>query len=323
MKCTCPKCHAKIELDLPEVTDAGISATCPACNARFTVHRECFGGRALRKSSEISCAPCGSELGAEMHCATCGTRFPDYLVVSLGRKKVRQTNKKAKANSAPLAARATDKNAGQLPTLEMAMKLDAAPSPPTKTYLPSSGGKFSRSLAVTVSVVVITALIATGAIFYLKSKAEKAYAKSFVLATYCIQTSTDKSLKASAKIAAEWKAKTDAGLTYRPRASMEDETDLGIINNKLAEVLPKLAKAPEKFKPCNEKLEIINAAHRKLQTLVLAPGNSRQSFVENSNKLSGDYRQAVQQFKSGLPKEIMDELVSASNKFKSLKPLVN
>lgn len=85
---TCPKCHANIELEVShsDVTEAGTTASCPACKAHLTLFKESFGGRALRKSDEVSCSHCGGQLGAELHCQSCGVPFPDYLVTALGKK---------------------------------------------------------------------------------------------------------------------------------------------------------------------------------------------------------------------------------------------
>ena len=117
MTCTCPKCHQKIELDLPEVTEAGTSAVCPACNTRFSVYKESFGGRALRKSSEISCATCGNELGCGTHCSSCGAQFPDYLVASLSRKRARRQLKKITLKTSPFPRK--QKAMTPLPSLGM------------------------------------------------------------------------------------------------------------------------------------------------------------------------------------------------------------
>jgi hypothetical protein len=317
MTCTCPKCHATIELDLPEVTDAGISATCPACNARFSVHKESFGGRALRKSGEISCASCGSELGSQTHCSACGAQFPDYLVASLSRKRARRDTKKLKLKSSPFPQ--APKSASQLPSLEMSMKPEGAVS---HSAQPGAGASHRRVSTLTVSLLVLVALLGGGAFFYLKSEAEKTFAKNFVLTTYCVQTGFDRALKSNARIAAEWKQKADAGQPYVARLSLEDERDLGIISGKIETLSQKLAKAPEKFVPCAEKLAKLQAISGRLQALARTPGTSLQALNDNNSKLDAEYKQAVKEYKSGMPEEIMSELVSASLRFKGLKPLL-
>jgi len=319
MNCTCPKCHAKIELDLPEVTETGTSAACPACNARFSVYRESFGARALHKTGEISCAPCGNELGAQMHCPSCGAQFPDYLVVSLGRKRARKADKKVKLKGSPFpkSNRAVNAPVNVLPSLG-SLQPEAQARP-----VVSAAPKNSRMRTIAVSTLVVVALVGAGTFFYLKNQAEKTFLRNFVLATYCVQLGVDKSLKAGEKIAVEWKSKTDAAQPYKPRPSLEDEKDLDIIKTKLDGVKPNLVQAPGKFAQCNERLAKLEGVYNKLRSQVLAPGNSLQTFVENTGKLDVEYKQAVKTFKSGMPEEIMNELQIAGKRYKGLRPLLN
>jgi DNA-directed RNA polymerase subunit RPC12/RpoP len=314
MMCTCPKCHATIELDLPEVTEAGTTASCPACNARFSVHRESFGGRALRKSGEISCAACGSELGSQTHCAACGAQFPDYLVVTLGRRRARRDSKKLKLKTSPFPQ--APKSSTQLPSLDMSLRPEAA------TPLPGKKLAGSKTSNIAVTALVLVALIGTGVFFYLKNEAEKTYAKNFVLATYCVQTGVDKALKSNTRIAAEWKLKADAGQPYVARPSLDDERDFGIISGKISALSQKLTKAPKKFASCGEKLDKLQAVFTKVHALAQAPGSSLQALSDSSAKLDAEYKVAVKEYKSGMPDEIMDELVSASQRFKGLRPLL-
>jgi hypothetical protein len=315
MMCTCPKCHAAIELDLPEVTEAGTTAVCPACNARFNISRESFGSRALHKTGEISCAPCGAILGPQMHCPACGARFPDYLVVSLGRKKARREGKKLKLKTSPFPQQQAATQ--QIPSLEMSLRPEEAKSTPILKAV-----KAPKPVVLVVSLLVAVALIAAGSVFFLKYKAEKAYAKNFVLATYCLQTGMDRALKASNKISTDWKQKSDAGLAYVPRGAVDDDRDFGLITSKLGSALQAMAKPPEKFATCPEKLTKFQNVFTKLHGLVLEPGNSLPGFVDSAAKQEAEYKQLVKEYKSGLPEQIIEELTSASLKFKNLRPLV-
>ena len=319
MNCTCPKCHAKIELDLPEVTEAGTSAACPACNSRFSVYRESFGARALHKTGEISCVPCGNELGPQTHCPNCGAQFPDYYVVSLGRKRARKADKKVKLKGSPFpkSGKAAGAPVNILPSLG-SLQPEAQARPAV-----SAAPRSSKMLTIAVSVCVVVALVGAGTFFYLKNKAEKTYLRNFVLATYCVQLGVDKSLKAGEKIAAEWKTKADAAQPYKPRASLEDEKDLDIIKTKLEGIKPNLSQSPEKFAQCNDRLAKLEVVYNKLRSQVLAPGNSLPSFVDNNGKLDIEYKQAVKAFKSGMPEEIMNELQIAGKRYKGLRPLLN
>jgi DNA-directed RNA polymerase subunit RPC12/RpoP len=316
MMCTCPKCHAKIELDLPEVTEAGTPGACPACSARFNVFRESFGSRALHKTGEISCASCGGELGPQLHCPSCGARFPDVLVVSMGRKRVRKESKKVKLTSSPLPQKQSSASqTSQLPTLEMSMRPEEA-----RPVLPI----LSRSPRQTmiVSLVLLVVLIAGGSVLFLKYKAEKRYARNFVMATFCLQTGIDKAFKSSARISGEWKQKVDAGQPYTAHASTEDDRDFGILSGKLDAALNNMAQPPKKYSSVSERLAKLQAVYAKGRGLVLTPGNSLQSFSENAAKLDTEYKQAAREFKSGIPPEILKELAAASLKLKGLRTLL-
>lgn len=316
MKCTCPKCHGKIELVLPQVTEEGAPASCPACKAHFTVHMESFGGRALRKSGEISCASCGEELGPQIHCASCGKPFPDYLVAGLGRKKARGKITQFKLASSPFKKHY--KPASQLPTLEAAMAQENVAASRRQDAVAK---RYPKNLVLAASVIVALALIAAGAGLYSKWKAETSYMKNYARATYVIQVGTDMSRKTCLKIASDWKANLDAGKNITPRASKDDEKELQSVRAKLDLIKAKLSQEPEKFKSCNEKLAKFEGPYNNLQSLTVSPGNSLAGFTETLNKIDVEYKQAANQFKAGLPDELMKELQSASKKYRELRPL--
>jgi hypothetical protein len=315
MTCTCPKCHAIIELDLPEVTDTAAPAACPACNTRFNLYRESFGARALHRSGEISCASCGSILGPQMHCASCGAQFPDYLVASLGRKKVRKEGKKLQLRTSPFPKRTSTVN--HVPTLEMSMRPEVATTART-----TSSSKYPKPLVMVSCALVLIALIAGGSAWYLKNKTEKAYAKNFILATYCLQIGIEKALKSSTRISTDWKQKQASGQTYTPRPTVVEERDFTIINNKLDPALQDLTVTPEKFAGCAEKLDKFKAVYAKLHSLVVTPGNSLPNFTDMANKADAENQQAIKEFRSGMPDEMIRELNNASLKFKILRPLL-
>jgi hypothetical protein len=317
MKCSCPKCHAKIELDLLDAAEEGTSASCPECKAGFTVHRESFGARALRKSGDISCASCGNELGPQLRCQTCGLPFPDYLVAGVGRKRARRSATKLKLKSSPLPKPA--KTISQLPTLENALRQESHAS--AKKEKVSAGGSF-KILKIAVGVIVLLALIGGGTAIYFQKMAEANYMRNFTLATYGVQLGADKSRKVCQRIAADWKAKSDAGQSFTPRPSVEEIKGLNSIKVKIESVKAKLIEEPDKFKNCNENLVKIQAAYDRLQSLALLPGNSLPAFTDASNKLDGEYNQAASQFKAAVPPELMEELRSASLKYRGLRPLL-
>ena len=316
MKCTCPKCHGKIEVELPEVTEEGTSTSCPACKAHFTAYKESFGGRALRKTGELSCASCGNELGPQMHCITCGVSFPDYLIAAVGRKQARKTSPKMKLPLGP--PRKEDKAVvSNIPTLDSATRQDSA----APNQQPVAKG-VPKSRIVAVSVIALLVVIAVGAVWYFKKGAETTYLRNFALATYTIQVGADTSRKTCLKVATDWKSSIDAGKSYLARPSAEEAKVLASISAKLTATKAKLSEEPAKFKGCKENLAKIEGAYNKLQSLALAPGDSLQTFTESYGKLDSEYQQASNQFKTGIPPEAMEELQSASQKYRGLRPLL-
>jgi hypothetical protein len=311
MKCTCPKCHADIELELPEVTEEGIPGSCPACKAHLTIHTESFGGRAYRKSSEISCASCGNQLGPKMYCQSCGTPFPSYLVASLGRKRTRRKSTKIKLKSSPFKSNTRTSALDMSDILARSAALKEFEKSPTK----------SKKIIAT-SLAVLLALAVVGAAFYFKKVPEQKYTRNFVMATYVIQVGADKSRKVCQRIATDWKAKTDAGQTYIPRASADEEKDLNTIRIKLDSAKANLTVEPNKFKDCTEKLEKLENSYSKLSTLALSPGNSLQAFTDSTSKLDNEYKQVSKKFKLTIPGEMLEDLNLASKKFRGLRPLL-
>jgi hypothetical protein len=314
MKCTCPKCQGNIELDLPEVTKEGISVSCPLCKAVLTVHSESFGARALRKSGEISCASCGNELGPQMHCETCGTPFPTYLVTCLGRKKGLKKSAKLKIKSSPFKKQS--KASSQLPTLDDAMA--EAISKPRIV----AGKSYSKNVVIAVTVIVLLALVAAGTGFYSKKKTDTAYAKNFAGATYGMLVGVTKSRTICLDMATKWQASIEAGKPMAPRPGSADEKDLQAIRSKLDSIKAKFPQEPKKFKNCNQKLARMEAAYMKMQSLALLPGTSLPAFTDSIDNIDMEYKQATKELKSDLPAELMAELQKASMIYPDLKSLL-
>jgi hypothetical protein len=313
MTCNCPKCRADVDVDVSDVTEEGTTAPCPSCSVRFSLHRENFAGRAFRRTGEISCANCGSLLGPQIHCEKCGRPFPDYVVAALNRKKAGPAIPEYRAKISLF-----QKKKKRTPSYAPDLSKKAA-SPDKK---PLSARDWQRNKTIVATVVILVAAAVIGGMFYVKKQAEAAYAKNFCLACYSIQLTADKSQKACQKVAAEWKAKNDAGQTYVPRISIQDETDLKKIAGKLAPLTAKLAKEPGKFKGCNEQLAKLEAPAAKMRALALAPGNSLPTLTDSTNKLDAEYRTAASHFKAALPPELMDELRASAQMYKGLRPLL-
>lgn len=317
MKCNCPKCRAKVDLAVPDVTEEGTSATCPACNAKFRVARESFAGRALRKSGEITCAFCGGDLGSTINCTACGRVYPDYLVTGDRRKTTASKGTKLKLSSSPFTGR---RKSVEVVSLEEAMKGERRPSPKNPG---SADDAKKRKLTLAAGLVVLLLAIAGGGWGYLQKKAETTYRHNFAVATHGVQVGADKSRKLCQKLAADWKAKSDAGQTFVPRLSVAEEAELKSVRETLETVKAKMSEEPGRYKSCNEKLHKLEDGYSKLNALALSPGNSLAGFTDSLSKLDGEYKRAANDFKASIPADLMEELVTASTKFRGLRPLIN
>jgi hypothetical protein len=306
MKCTCPKCKAEIQLDLPPLTEEGTSSPCPECKTRLHVYNESFAARALRKVGEISCLKCGNELGHSIHCPSCGVLYPDYFVVSIGRRRVRKVKtirefRASKAGRSELVA----PRPGAAP-------LSAAQKPGTNT---------SKILLITVSLVVLAIVVSLGIRAYQQHNAESQYTANYFRALYCIKTAADRSLKTCAKISVDWKGNLDAGRNVDPHISVQDEADLNKVRGEIEKYMQKLNPPPGKFITANEKLANLNGVYTKLHSLAIAPSGSLQSFTESASKLDSEYKKAAQELKASLPEKLAEELNKAKVKYKGLRDL--
>src|ERR1035441_3358055 len=81
MTCSCPKCHAQIEVDFSSIPENGTFTPCPECKGRFWTNKESYARMALKKEGSTYCDKCGKELGHQIVCAGCGVMYPDYYLV--------------------------------------------------------------------------------------------------------------------------------------------------------------------------------------------------------------------------------------------------
>ena len=310
MKCTCPKCRADIELDLAEVTEKGSPSACPACKARLYVHRESFGGRAYRMTGDISCAPCGEPLGPDTYCYACGAPYPDYLVVSQGSKPATTARGKLKSTAAIIPAGGTSHTS-------------QGSYVPKQAYAKAGSGKGlnKKVLTIALSLLLAVALGAAGFVTYSRMKAEKSYAQNFVKLTYCIHAGQARSLQACTKIASDWKARGEEQGTP-PRMSIDQEKDFAILKSEIEALQAKVNKPPEKYRQCNELLAKLQDAAMKMQSVAVAPSPTIASLVDATAKSDAEYQKVVREFKSGIPEELMEELKTASQRYKALQTML-
>lgn len=297
MTCSCPKCAAHVEIDLPHIPEDGTSAPCPECNKRFWIHKESFARRILKKEGKLYCVKCGHELGSSIACTACGAVFPDYYAVLTAKPARRKIEKSG-------------------------FSIGFTPRQVKQSYAVhhQATAKPQKALLTKIALVVLVAVLLVGAgVFYRKMKAEQHYTQNFSRAIYGIKVGTELSVNACAKVSGDWRAKADTGQGAAPRIAPSDEPRLNTIQEELDRIMPKLNTPPEKFAKANEKLARLYGTYAKLHSLALAPSGSLAGFIDAANKAENEYRQAVQELKTGLPSELSEELEKAKKKYKGLQ----
>lgn len=307
MTCSCPKCHAQVEVDLSKIPESGTFIPCPECKSRFWVNKETYARRALIKEGRIYCDICGKELDHKIVCSACGVMYPDYYLVQASRPPLRQVEKL------------------DLFSLSFTLK----PATPTYSYAyttytgaKKSSEKSPKVFLKRVGLLALVALLAVGmAYLYHINKVEKQYAKNYMRALYTIKTGTDLSLNTCAKISAEWKTKMDAGQSFVPRISEGDESRLNTVKTATDNFMQKLNETPKKYIDSKEKLTNLYGVYTKVHTLAVAPSGSLPGFTGLTSKSQGDFNVAVKELKGSLPTKLAEELQIARVKYKGLKDI--
>jgi uncharacterized protein YbaR (Trm112 family) len=305
MICSCPKCHAQIEVDLSLIPETGTFTPCPECKGRFWINKESFSRMALKKEGNTYCDQCGKELDHVIVCRECGVMYPDYYLVQASKPPRRQVEKP------------------DLFSLSFAHK-QATPTSYAYTYTGTkkSGERTPKVHLKRVGLLVIVALLAVGAgYFYNIKKSEQEYAKNFMRALFIIKSGTDLSLNTCAKISADWKSGMDAGQNSAPHISPETETSLITVKDATDKYLQKLVKPPQKYVKAQAKLADLYGVFTKVNALALAPSGSFPSFKDSANRSEAEFKTAVNELKASLPPELSTELKIAKTKFRGLQDL--
>ncbi len=296
MRCSCPKCAVKIEVDVSSVTEEGSYTPCPECKSRFWMNQESAARRALKKEGNIYCTKCGNELDHLVVCRGCGFRFPDYFLVQVSKPVRRKAGKSDRS-------------------MHFALK------PVTQTYaIPSKPTGVSRKpLLMIVGLLVVAALATAGITVYHKISLEKQYRRYFVLVLCGTKAGTDIGLADCAKISAEWKAKMDAGQNYVPRVSAEDAARLNKIKDKAEQNKQKMKTPSEKYGAADEKLARLYGIYGRIHALTFAPSGSPAGFAESARKAENDFKLASQELKESLPEDLAEDLKTAKTRYKELR----
>jgi hypothetical protein len=304
MTCSCPKCHAQIEVDLSKIPESGVYTPCPECKGRFWVNRESYARIALKKEGKTYCDKCGKELDHVIVCRACGVMCPDYYLVQASKPPRRQIEKP------------------DLFSLNFTLK----PAKPTYTYTYTAAKKSSEKspnvLLKRFALLVLVALLAVGTgYFYNTRKLEQQYAKNYMRALYTIKSGTDFSLNTCAKLSTEWKTSMDAGLKFAPHISAEDESRLNSVKDTTDRFMQTLNKPPKKFVASKEKLANLYGVYTKIHALAVAPSGSLPSYTNSASKSQSEFNMAAKELKGSLPQELSAEFQIAKAKYKGLKDI--
>jgi hypothetical protein len=311
--CSCPKCSARIELELAQIAEETASSnSCPACKARYVLTRESFARRASRKAGEINCANCGGPLDHSQYCPSCKALYPDYFAAEF-------------PDAAKKRARQNRDIFGSLKNFSFEWRSSSAPSVDYQPVLMDSepwqepAGWKKKNIVRVASSVVIVALIALGISLYNHAKAKKQYVTSYTMALYAIKTGTDLGLSTCGKISTEWAAKGISGQNDPPLISVDDENLLNKVKDKTDAYLQQLNDPPTAFKESNEKILKLNGVFVKLHKAALKPTGSVTSFVEQTQKAGNDFKVATEDLKKTLPAELSAQLEKARAKYRVMK----
>jgi uncharacterized protein YbaR (Trm112 family) len=304
MTCSCPKCHAQIDVDLSRIPENGAFTPCPECKGRFWVNRESYARIALKKEGKTYCDKCGKELDHVIVCRACGVMCPDYYLVQASRPPRRQVEK---------------------PDL-FSMSFTLKPATQTYAYTYTGAKKPAErapkgNLKRVGLLVLVALLVVGGGYLYHINKAEQEYAKNFMRVLFTIKSGTDFSLDTCAKISADWKSGMDTGQKYAPHISPEAETRLNKVKDTTDSFMQKLNKPPKKFVNARAKLADLYGAYTKVYALALAPPGSFSGFTDSANRSEAEFKTAVKELKASLPPELSAELKIAKTKYKALKDI--
>jgi len=314
LACSCPKCSAKIELELPEVlADETSVRSCPACKNRFVLTRESFARRATRKTGAINCAFCGGELSHAQYCPSCKRLYPEYFAAEAP-DAAKKRSKQSKESFGWLKGISFEWQKRSQPTTEYHPVM--AETDVWKEQESTAWNK--RTIMIGVGTLVIIALIASGSLYYSHTKAKKQYAATYVMALYGIKMGSDLGIKLSKQVAADWNARLNAGQTSPARISVDDENKLNKIKSKTEGYLQKLSTPPDSYVEINEKLQKLNTLYSKVHTSVQNPSGSVTAFAETAQKTETEIQASIADLKKSLPPELTRELETAKTKYSGM-----
>ena len=300
MICPCPKCNAKTQLDLSHIPDTGTSAKCPECNTRFWISKESFARRAVKKEGKAFCYYCNNELNNYLDCPTCGVMYPDYCVVQISKPAKRKARKTSSSISFSLRTQRRTRSAAQ--------------QQPTE--------RSSKSVLKTIALLAVIIVVAVAiAVPYLNKQKEQKYMAGYFRALVGIKLGTELTLKQCTAISSSTNTRTAARQDSGLSISDQDKATITAAKNDVDILMQKVPAPPKKFIKANENLSTLYGIYSKSYTLAVAPAGSLQSFSDSAVKVDGEFKQAAQELKAGMPAELAEAYRKVLPRFTALRDL--
>jgi hypothetical protein len=177
----------------------------------------------------------------------------------------------------------------------------------------------SRYIKLAVGLLIAILLLSGGRLYYRQHKAKQQYAFNYVRAVYLIKTGSDRSLKACANLAEEWKAKSQAGQSGIPHISAAEETALMKIKAEVEVYMRKTYTPPKEFAPAKDNLAKLQGSYLNLHSLALSPPGTLSAFTETVSRSEAEFRKSAKDLKAGLPDDISEELRKGALRRKELQ----
>jgi hypothetical protein len=317
--CSCPKCSAEMELDLPEGEQQVINTTCAVCNAPVSIIRESCANRAHRRSREISCVRCGSRLEHNPHCPSCGVLFPDYFVTMSPEDARSRARSKKFADFRQSIKRFNPSfyfDFIRKPT-EQQQRRPGARSATGKH--PSQTLVNPRMLRLIIALLVLIALAGGGSYAFNLHQRQQQFAENYFKAIYGINAGNEFTLNACARMIDDGKTAA-AGLNFTPRLNEKEATKANKIQLEVDKLIRQMGTPPAKFVPAHQKLVQLRGAYQKSLDLAAAPPSTIQALTSAADQAGAGFSAAARDLKSALPDTLKDDdFEKAKQKYRGLK----
>jgi len=311
MTFSCRSCATPNDIGFaPEITE-DFAIQCASCATRIRLVRESSAQRAAQTSRELYCVKCGHRLDHHVNCPTCGLYCPDYLVVEDPAAARRKARKQRLNGVRDILA-----GLGTALTWKPAQKVKQGYSPQRATH--GRGIERKTVVKLVAGLALLAAVVAGGAFLYLQHKEEQAYVTTYVKTVYALKMVADNKLESLSRLAADWKAASDAGQTFVPRVDVKAEAKGAKIRDAASKLLQKLQKVPKKYEQAQARLDAMNTECLALYRLAEKPLTSLDQLTGAMEKSSKTYKQACQDLKANLPPKLSEELASAKTRYKGL-----